>query len=108
MMFVCFSRTHNSNMVYVAGFMMAIVTTTTTTTTTTMTTLMILNIDDDGDDDGDNSDDSDTCQTDGSIEYGQNMQRLGSQQICSQCVTNHNVIKTMCQSLETSNAIISM
>ena len=104
MMFVCFSRTHNSNMVYVAGFMMAIVTTTTTTTTTTMTTLMILNIDDDGD----NSDDSDTCQTDGSIEYGQNMQRLGSQQICSQCVTNHNVIKTMCQSLETSNAIISM
>ena len=65
---------------------------------------MILNIDDDGD----NSDDSDTCQTDGSIEYGQNMQRLGSQQICSQCVTNHNVIKTMCQSLETSNAIISM
>ena len=70
MMFVCFSRTHNSNMVYVAGFMMAIVTTTTTTTTTTMTTMMILNIDDDGD----NSDDSDTCQTDGSIEYGQNMQ----------------------------------
>ena len=78
--------------------MMAIVTTTTTTT------LMMLNIDDDGD----NSDDSDTCQTDGSIEYGQNMHGLGSQQICSQCVTNHNVIKTMCQSLETSNAIISM
>ena len=70
--------------------------------------MMILNIDDDIDDDGDNSDDSDTCQTDGSIEYGQNMQRLRSQQICSQCVINHNVIKTMCQSLETSNAIISM
>ena len=69
---------------YVAEFMMAIVTTTTTTTTTTMmsmsmmTMMMVLNIDDDGD----NSDDRDTCQTDGSIEYGQNMQRLGSQQMC--------------------------
>ena len=69
-----------------------------------MTMMMILNIDDDGD----NSDDSDTCQTDGSIEYGQNMQWLGSQQMCWQCAINHNVIKTMCQSLETSNAIISM
>ena len=86
----------------VAGFMMAIMTLTTTTSMTMM--MMVLNIDDDGD----NSDDSDTCQTDGSIEYGQNMHGLGSQQICSQCVTNHNVIKTMCQSLETSNAIISM
>ena len=56
--------------------MMAIVTT--TTTMSMMTMMMILNIDDDGD----NSDDRDTCQTDGSIEYGQNMQRLGSQQMC--------------------------
>ena len=86
--------------------MMAIMTLTTTTMMTMM--MMVLNTDDDIDDDGDNSDDSDTCQTDGSIEYGQNMHRLGSQQICSQCAINHNVIKTMCQSLETSNAIISM
>ena len=107
MMFVCFSRTANSNMEYVAGFMMAIMTLTTTTTMTILT--MILNTtDDDIDDDGDNSDDSDTCQTDGSIEYGQNMHGLGSQQICSQCAINHNVIKTIGQSLETSNAIISM
>ena len=64
---------------YVAEFMMAIVTTTTTMMSMSMMTMMmILNIDDDGD----NSDDRDTRQTDGSIEYGQNMQRLGSQQMC--------------------------
>ena len=72
-----------SRKAYVAEFMMAIVTTTMTTTMMSMgmsmmTMMMILNIDDDGD----NSDDRDTCQTDGSIEYGQNMQRLGSQQMC--------------------------